>query len=202
MQQQVKKVHGSVLSCKWESLLNNLGHSARKLGKFTESLSYHQQALVLVPMSASTYSAIGYVQALQGDLVEAVEAFHKALSLRRDDTFSTTMLNFVIEQLMVESPPYHDYPKEVPKLDPVVGLPLIQLPVTPQQKESTRNNRNIETPGTLEHNRPSMPCNGPNTCLNEAQDQTSANSSGMSIDVDMADVSFEEVFIIQRNEEW
>ena len=86
---EVKTVHGSVLSSKWESLLNNLGHTARKLKKYPESLSYHQQALVLIPMSASTYSAIGYVQALQGDLVEAVEAFHKALSLRRDDTFST-----------------------------------------------------------------------------------------------------------------
>ena len=39
-------------------------------------------------------------------MYEAVESFHKALGIRRDDTFSTTMLNNVIEQLMVEEPPF------------------------------------------------------------------------------------------------
>jgi hypothetical protein len=43
---------------------------------------------------------------LQGDLFEAVESFHKALGIRRDDTFSTTMLNNVIEQLMVDEAPF------------------------------------------------------------------------------------------------
>jgi anaphase-promoting complex subunit 6 len=43
---------------------------------------------------------------LQGNLYEAVESFHKALGIRRDDTFSTTMLNNVIEQLMLEEPPF------------------------------------------------------------------------------------------------
>ncbi len=42
----------------------------------------------------------------QGNMYEAVESFHKALGIRRDDTFSTTMLNNVIEQLMVEEPPF------------------------------------------------------------------------------------------------
>lgn len=37
---------------------------------------------------------------------EAVEWFHKALGLKRDDAFSTTMLNYVIEQLTEEEPPY------------------------------------------------------------------------------------------------
>jgi anaphase-promoting complex subunit 6 len=32
----------------------------------------------------------------------AVESFHKALGIRREDTFSTQMLNSVIEQLMSE----------------------------------------------------------------------------------------------------
>ena len=33
---QVKSVKQSTLSSKWESLLNNLGHTARKLGKLGE----------------------------------------------------------------------------------------------------------------------------------------------------------------------
>ncbi len=42
-------------------------------------------------------------------MYEAVESFHKALGIRRDDTFSTTMLNNVIEQLMVEEPPFQGF---------------------------------------------------------------------------------------------
>ena len=46
---QVQKVQQSSISSKWESLLNNLGHTARKLGKLEDALKYHQQALVLKP---------------------------------------------------------------------------------------------------------------------------------------------------------
>ena len=77
----------SSLSDKWESLLNNLGHTYRKLERYSESISFHQQALVLSPLNPSTYSALGYVQTLTGDLTNAVESFHKALGIRREDTF-------------------------------------------------------------------------------------------------------------------
>ena len=182
--QEVRKVHGSVLSSKWESLLTNLGHTARKLEKYSDSLFYHQQALVLIPMSASTYSAIGYVQSLQGDLVEAVEAFHKALSLRRDDTFSTTMLNFVIEQLMVESPPFHDYPEEVPKLDPVhIDPPSISIPINSNagqnEFDSSDQNRSVTKQLTI-------PCDDQ---LSNSLAHPNENQSEMSIDIEMSDVS-------------
>ena len=57
----------SSLSDKWESLLNNLGHVNRKLGRYTDSISFHQQALVLSPLNPSTYSSLGYVQTLTGE---------------------------------------------------------------------------------------------------------------------------------------
>ena len=47
---------------------------------------------------------------------EAVESFHKALSLKRDDAFSTTMLNNVVEHLVDEIEPYENYPSDLPKL--------------------------------------------------------------------------------------
>lgn len=103
---QVKQVNGSIMSSKWEPLLNNLGHCARKLGKFDDALNFHQLALVLQPMSASTFSAIGFVHSLKGDLLEAEEAFHKALGIRRDDSFSTSMLNNVIEQMISDEPTF------------------------------------------------------------------------------------------------
>jgi len=101
-------VQGSPLSAKWEPLLNNLGHASRKLGDYDAALDYHKSALVLRPAasSASTHSAIGYAYALKGDLLEAAEAFHRALAVRRDDTFATTMLNSVVEQLANDDLPF------------------------------------------------------------------------------------------------
>ena len=57
-------------------------------------------------MNPSTYSAMGFVHALIGNNEEAVDAFHKALGICRDDTFSTTMLSYVIEQLSEDTPPF------------------------------------------------------------------------------------------------
>ncbi|XP_023346984.1 cell division cycle protein 16 homolog isoform X1 [Eurytemora carolleeae] len=116
---QVKDQNGvsTGLADKWESLLNNLGHTLRKQGRYEESLSYHQQALVLSPLNPSTYSAIGYVQTLIKDLTSAVESFHRALGLRKDDTFSTSMLNEVVERLMSEVDPFPDYPEDIPRFE-------------------------------------------------------------------------------------
>ena len=102
----MQSVKQSSLSSQWESLLNNLGHAARKLGKLEDALDYHQQALVLKPMTSSTYAAIGYVQTLMQKYFDAVESFHQALSLKRDDAFSTTMLNNVVEHLKDDIVPF------------------------------------------------------------------------------------------------
>lgn len=64
------------------------------------------QALILNPMNPSTYSAIGFVHALMGNAHEAIDAFHRALGLKRDDTFTTTMLSYVMERLIEEDSPY------------------------------------------------------------------------------------------------
>lgn len=95
-----------ILPSKWEALLNNLGHTCRKMKKYDEALEYHQQALVLDPLNPSTYSSIGFIHALMGNIQEAVDAFHRALGLRKDDTFTATMLGYVMEQLIDEAPPY------------------------------------------------------------------------------------------------
>ena len=111
----------SSLSDKWESLLNNLGHTYRKLGRYSESISFHQQALVLSPLNSSTYSALGYVQSLTGDLASAVQSFHKALGIRREDTFSTNMLTSVIEQLMNSVAPFPGFNDTTPRFPSMVS---------------------------------------------------------------------------------
>ena len=68
--------------------------------KYSDALTYHRQALTLSPQNASTYVALAYVYQLTGRYMQAVEHYHKALGLRRDDTFSTTMLNYSVERLI------------------------------------------------------------------------------------------------------
>lgn len=98
--------HHYTLDDTWEPLLNNLGHVSRKLKKFDQAVDFHQKALLVSPKKASTYSALAYVYALTFKYQLAIEFFEKALALKRDDTFSTTMLNTVLEAFLGEGPPF------------------------------------------------------------------------------------------------
>ena len=90
----------------WEPLLNNLGHVCRKLKKYDQAIDFHQKALLVSPMRANTFAALGYVYALTLKYDDAIEYFQKALALRRDDTFSTTMLTSVLEAYLNEAPAF------------------------------------------------------------------------------------------------
>lgn len=95
--------NGEALTERWEPLLNNLGHCCRKKKNYKDALEYHTWALSLKPLNSQTYTAIGFVNALKGNLNEAVEAFHKSLSLKRDDVVTSTILKLVFEEMMEES---------------------------------------------------------------------------------------------------
>lgn len=116
----VQNISSQTLADKWEPLLNNLGHVYRKLKKYEESLEYHRQALILSPQNPSTFSAIGYVYALMGQFSKAIDYFHKALGVGRDDTFSVTMLTHSIEQYIGEMSPCEGGSETVPDLEVVV----------------------------------------------------------------------------------
>nr|CAD7444979.1 unnamed protein product [Timema bartmani] len=141
---KVQTINEPVLAEKWEALLNNLGHTCRKLHKYPKALDYHRQALVLSPMNASTYSAMGYVQALMGKTSDACDTFHKALGINRDDTFSTTMLSYVVEQLIEETPAFIGAPHGVPDIRDLETPPVNDTRMTRQSDVS-----NIDSPRTL-----------------------------------------------------
>lgn len=88
------------VSIRWEPLINNLGHCCRKNEKYDESLKYHKQALGLKPQNSCTYTAIGFVYALKGNLENAVDYLHRSLSLKRDDIVTTALLKSCLEDLM------------------------------------------------------------------------------------------------------
>lgn len=68
--------------------------------RYKEAIGYHKKALSLQPKSASTFSAIGYNYMLMLDFSKAVEYFHKALSLRKNDSFTNELLTVAVDELV------------------------------------------------------------------------------------------------------
>ncbi|KAK8395649.1 hypothetical protein O3P69_005634 [Scylla paramamosain] len=138
-------VAAAVVPEKWSALHNNLAHTCRKLAKYEEAIHFHQQALRLCPGVASTYSALGLVQALVGDYEAAVVSLHKALSLHRDHTTATTLLNTVMEQLTAQTPTFQG-DDNVPPLDlpsELVGTDTNTSDLTPASAEEPLSDTNL-----------------------------------------------------------
>ena len=81
---------------KWEPLLNNIGHTLRQLGNYDDAIIYHNKALTLVQANASTYSALGFLYYLKGKWDKALECLNNALSIRYNDSISTSLLEKTI----------------------------------------------------------------------------------------------------------
>lgn len=81
---------------KWEPLLNNIGHTLRRLGRYDEAIEYHNKALTLVQANASTYSALGFLYYLKENWDQALEYLNEALSIRYNDSISTSLLEKTI----------------------------------------------------------------------------------------------------------
>lgn len=67
---------------------------------------FMMQALLYSPLNASTLTCMGLVYSLSGNISEAVETLHKSLGIRRNDSFTTTLLNSVIELLVDQEEPF------------------------------------------------------------------------------------------------
>lgn len=122
---KIAEQNNEAISQRWEPLLNNLAHCCRKNKKYEEALKYHQQALVLKPQNAATYTGIGFVQALMGQLEKAVDSLHRSLAIKRDDVVTSALLKNVIEDLMEEPMPnivggQDDKPFVSPDIKPLI----------------------------------------------------------------------------------
>lgn len=80
-----------------EVALVNLGHTYRKLNLYDQSIHSLGKALALQPYQAGTYSAIAYAHQLAGRHDDAVEFYHKALSIHPEDQFSIGMLQIALK---------------------------------------------------------------------------------------------------------
>jgi len=89
----------------------NLAHTHRKLRNFDAAIMWYERALSISPLSASTYTALGFTYQLRGEfqsfMGEAIDCYHKALGLSPEDSFAQEMLTLaLIDQCAVTMPPY------------------------------------------------------------------------------------------------
>lgn len=76
-----------------EAVLANLGHSYRKLLRFTEAVECYRKASVLCPQNTSNLVSLGFTKHLQGNIDEAIEIYHKALAMKPNHSFASRMLS-------------------------------------------------------------------------------------------------------------
>eukprot|EP01063_Lacrimia_lanifica_P010826 TRINITY_DN17589_c0_g1_i1.p1 TRINITY_DN17589_c0_g1~~TRINITY_DN17589_c0_g1_i1.p1 ORF type:complete len:661 (+),score=209.12 TRINITY_DN17589_c0_g1_i1:71-1984(+) len=77
----------------WEPVVFNLGHCYRKLRQYDKALMWYSHSLEIRPHNSSVLSAIGFTYHLLGSLDDAIHYYHKALSLKSNDSFSRDMLD-------------------------------------------------------------------------------------------------------------
>lgn len=81
-----------------EAICSNLGHAFLKCKVYDRGLEAFQQASRLNPRSAPALSGVAFALQLQGRPEEAIEYYHRALSIQRDDAFSAEMLNYAVQE--------------------------------------------------------------------------------------------------------
>jgi len=77
----------------WESCIINCAHTLRKLRQYTVAIKYYQKVLQVTCKNAEAYSGLAFTYHLHGNLDSAIDAYHQALGIKPDDSFTTEMLN-------------------------------------------------------------------------------------------------------------
>lgn len=82
----------------WLSIHANLGHVYRRTRQFAKSLEHFEDVLCSNPTDHNVQSAVGLVHLQMGNISEAINYFHKALSIVPADPVATDMLGRAMEE--------------------------------------------------------------------------------------------------------
>lgn len=83
-----------------EAMHCNLGHALLKCGRPAAALEAFHQAERLEPSGSKALAGVAFALQLQGKPDEAIDYYHRALTLDRNDVFSAEMLNFAITEAL------------------------------------------------------------------------------------------------------
>jgi len=81
-----------------ETFYSNLGHALLKCKQFDRALENFQKANRLNPRNASVISGIAFTYQSQNQLDTAIEYYHRALTMQRDDVFTVEMLKYAVQE--------------------------------------------------------------------------------------------------------
>jgi anaphase-promoting complex subunit 6 len=83
---------------KEEAFYNNLGHAYLKLEMYDNALEAFQEAQRVHPKGVLTLVGVAFTLQLLSRLDDAIEYYHRALAINRDDAFAQEMLNCAVEE--------------------------------------------------------------------------------------------------------
>lgn len=83
----------------WEPVYNNLGHTQRKQGKFSEAIESHTKALQLKPNEPTTLTAIAFVHLLLFEFPQVIEYCNRSLRVKRDDLVTIELLQIATKEM-------------------------------------------------------------------------------------------------------
>lgn len=97
-----RQAHRAQIPALWEPVLFNLGHCHRKLGRLPEAREMYARCLE-IHQKATTYTALGFVDHLLGNLELAIQNYHHALAIVPGDAITNGLLDKAIKELLLHS---------------------------------------------------------------------------------------------------
>eukprot|EP00760_Papus_ankaliazontas_P038986 PhM_4_TR9454/c0_g1_i1/m.33279/K03353/APC6, CDC16; anaphase-promoting complex subunit 6 len=82
----------------WEPIFFNLACAHRKLKHYPEAIQWYEMCLIGVERCSHVYTALGFTHHLSGNLDNAIECYHSALSTKTTDTFAHNMLKLALTE--------------------------------------------------------------------------------------------------------
>lgn len=108
----------------WLSIEVNLGHVYRRMEDYPKALQFFEHVLRLSPSDSNILSAIGLVNLQTGRTLAAIENFHDALSINKDDAIASDFLERALHNHSYSSDIFDAAPEpefDVPELHNLVA---------------------------------------------------------------------------------
>ncbi|CAK4609673.1 hypothetical protein LEN26_007316 [Aphanomyces euteiches] len=83
----------------WEATFFNMAQAHRKIKQYDTAILYYQEALALCPTKASTHFALAFTYHMQGNLKDAIQSYHTALSFDPEDPVASQMLDTALQEM-------------------------------------------------------------------------------------------------------
>ncbi|CAK4224264.1 unnamed protein product [Aphanomyces euteiches] len=76
-----------------------MAQAHRKIKQYDTAILYYQEALALCPTKASTHFALAFTYHMQGNLKDAIQSYHTALSFDPEDPVASQMLDTALQEM-------------------------------------------------------------------------------------------------------